>query len=148
MSLHTEQSPLPTLYHYGPSYYSQVVRLTMEEEGVNYISRETDIHNKQEQSTDWYLHINPAGVVPTLLWAGRPVCESRDIAVFVVDTLSKSEHGLLSVNRDDIMEMMDLHYSECLIEPLTFSTLASKNKVQTLLSEIFSKLTVFCFFYN
>ena len=148
MSLHTEQSPLPTLYHYGPSYYSQVVRLTMEEEGVNYISRETDIHNKQEQSTDWYLRMNPAGLVPTLLWAGRPVCESRDIAVFVVDTLSKSEHGLLSVNRDDIMEMMDLHYSECLIEPLTFSTLASKNKVQTLLSEIFSKLTVFCFFYN
>ena len=31
--------------------------------------------------------------------------------------------------RDDVLEMVDLHYSDCLVEPLTFSTLASKNKV-------------------
>merc|ERR1712241_1346198 len=72
--------------------------------------------------------MNPAGVVPTLLWAGRPVCESRDISIFVVENLSQNEKGLLSVNRDDVLEMVDLHYSECIIEPLTFSTLASKNK--------------------
>ena len=129
VSLHTKQSALPTLYHAGPSYYSQVVRLVMEEEGVNYVSRETHIHKKKEQLTDWYLKINPAWVVPTLLWAGSPVCESRDIAIFVVDNLSHNETGLLSVNRDDVLEMVDLHYSEVLIEPLTFSTFASKNKV-------------------
>ena len=97
--LHTDQSPLPTLYHYGPSYYSQVVRLVMEEEGVNYVSRETQIHRKKEQLTDWYLKINPAGLVPSLLWAGRPVCESREISIFVVENLSRNEAGLLSANR-------------------------------------------------
>ena len=71
----------------------------MEEEGVNYISRETDIHGKQEQKSAWYLKINPAGVIPTLLWAGQSVCESRDIAIFVVDNLSNNQNGLLSVNR-------------------------------------------------
>ena len=130
MELHTAQSPLPTLYHAEPSYYSQVVRLAMEEEGVNYISRETDIHSKQEQTSDWYLKMNPAGVVPTLLWAGKPVCESKDISIFAVDNLSHNENGLLSVNRDDVLEMVELHYEQCLIEPLTFSTLASKNKVK------------------
>ena len=129
--LHTAQSALPTLYHYEPSYYSQVVRLVMEEEGINYISRETQIHSKQEQSSDWYLKMNPAGVVPTLLWAGKPVCESKDISIFAVDNLSNNENGLLSVNRDDVLEMVDLHYEQCLIEPLTFSTFASKNKVKS-----------------
>jgi len=128
VELHTAQSPLPTLYHAEPSYYSQVVRLVMEEEGINYISRETDIHSKQEQSSDWYLNMNPAGVVPTLLWAGKPVCESKDISIFVVDNLSHNDNGLLSVNRDDVLEMVEFHYEQCLIEPLTFSTLASKNK--------------------
>ena len=135
VELHTSQSALPTLYHAEPSYYSQVVRLVMEEEGINYISRETQIHSKQEQSSDWYLKMNPAGVVPTLLWDGSPVCESRDIAIFVVDNLSHNETGLLSVNRDDVLEMVDLHYSECLIEPLSFSTLASGNKVGCSLEE-------------
>ena len=134
VELHTSQSALPTLYHAEPSYYSQVVRLVMEEEGINYISRETDIHSKQEQSTDWYLRMNPAGVVPTLLWAGKPVCESKDISIFAVDNLSHNQNGLLSVNRDDVLEMVELHYEECLIEPLSFSTLASKNKVKPVLS--------------
>ena len=130
MELHTAQSPLPTLYHAEPSYYSQVVRLVMEEEGLNYISRETDIHNKQEQTSDWYLKMNPAAVVPTLLWAGKPVCESKDISIFAVDNLSHNESGLLSVNREDVLEMVELHYEQCLIEPLTFSTLACKKKVK------------------
>ena len=130
MELHTAQSALPTLYHAGPSYYSQVVRLVMEEEGINYISRETDIHSKQEQTADWYLRMNPAGLVPTLLWGGKPVCESKDISIFAVDNLSHNENGLLSVSRDEVLEMVDLHYEQCLIERLTFSTFASKNKVK------------------
>ena len=97
---------------------------------LNYISRETDIHGKQEQTTDWYLRMNPAGLVPTLLWGGKPVCESKDISIFAVDNLSHNENGLLSVNRDDVLEMVDFHYEQCLIERLTFSTFASKNKVK------------------
>ena len=31
--------------------------------------------------------------------------------------------------REEVLKMVDLHYSECLIEPLTFSTFASSNKV-------------------
>ena len=49
------------------SYYSQVVRLVLEEEGVTYRSREFDIHTEQEQMTEWYIKINPNAVVPTLM---------------------------------------------------------------------------------
>ena len=31
--------------------------------------------------------------------------------------------------RDDVLEMVALNYSDCLIDPLTFCTLASRNKV-------------------
>ena len=35
----------------------------------------------------------------------------------------------VTLARDDVLEMVELHYSDCLVEPLTFSTLATKNKV-------------------
>ena len=59
---------VPTLYHTDMSYYSQVTRLVLEEEGVLYRSRGVDIHNDQEQIQEWYMKINPKAVVPTLMY--------------------------------------------------------------------------------
>ena len=42
----TRDDPIPTLYHTDSSYYSQLVRLVLEEEGIQYKSRNVDIHSK------------------------------------------------------------------------------------------------------
>ena len=68
ITLSIPESDVPTLYHTDMSYYSQVVRLVLEEEGVNYRSRGFDIHTEQEQMTEWYIKINPNAVVPTLMY--------------------------------------------------------------------------------
>ena len=64
---------------------SKVVRLVLEEEGIDYVSRHLDIHGSMEQLEPWYLHINPAGVVPTLVYRGRSVTESKDVSLFIVE---------------------------------------------------------------
>ena len=71
----------------------------LEEEEVTYVSREVDIVTKEEQRSEWYLKMNQAGVVPTLVWRSEPVSESRDISIFVVDNVSTRKGGLLSGNR-------------------------------------------------
>ena len=62
-----------------------MVRLVLAEEGVEYRSRGTDIHAHPEQVSPWYVRINPNCNVPTLIHRGKPVVESKDIAIFVVD---------------------------------------------------------------
>ena len=86
---------MPTLYHTDTSYYSQIVRLVLEEEGVQYKSRHFDIHSSMEQLNSWYLNINPNGVVPTLIYQGKPIVESRDISLFVVEEISNEGRLLL-----------------------------------------------------
>ena len=86
---------MPTLYHTDTSYYSQIVRLVLEEEGVQYKSRHFDIHSSMEQLNSWYLNINPNGNVPTLIYQGKPIVESRDISLFVVKEISNEGRLLL-----------------------------------------------------
>merc|ERR1712088_1029995 len=54
-----EDDTKPTLYHTDTSYYSQVVRLVLEEECIDYVSRHLDIHGSMEQLEPWYLRIQP-----------------------------------------------------------------------------------------
>ena len=65
--LSSPDNDTPTLYHFEKSYYSQIVRLVMDEEGVEYKSRAMDIHKDKEQISSWYMRINPNAVVPTLM---------------------------------------------------------------------------------
>ena len=67
------------------SHVSKVVRLVLEEECIDYVSRHLDIHGSMEQLEPWYLRINPTGVVPTLVYRGRSVVESKDISLFIVE---------------------------------------------------------------
>ena len=71
---------------------SKVVRLVLEEEGIDYVSRHLDIHGSMEQLEPWYLHINPAGVVPTLVYRGRSVPESKDVSLFIVEEVKFCRH--------------------------------------------------------
>ena len=95
ISISTAEDPMPTLYHTDTSYYSQIVRLVLEEEGIQYKSRHFDIHSSMEQLNSWYLNINPNGVVPTLIYQGKPIVESRDISLFVVEEISNEGRLLL-----------------------------------------------------
>ena len=48
-----------------------------------------------EQLNSWYLNINPNGVVPTLIYQGKPIVESRDISLFAVKEISDEGRLLL-----------------------------------------------------
>ena len=94
ISISTTEDPIPTLYHTDTSYYSQIVRLVLEEEGIQYKSRHFDIYLSMHLNS-WYLNINPNGVVPTLIYQGQPIVESKDISLFVVKEISNEGRLLL-----------------------------------------------------
>jgi glutathione S-transferase len=58
--------PAITLFHIGPSLYSQIVRLALAEKHVTYASRIVDIGLAMENYQPWYVRKNPGMVVPTL----------------------------------------------------------------------------------
>mmetsp|Transcript_107750 Transcript_107750/g.303582 ORF Transcript_107750/g.303582 Transcript_107750/m.303582 type:complete len:304 (+) Transcript_107750:113-1024(+) len=76
-------SEMPILYHTDSSYYSSIVRLALEEKGVEWRSREVDIHGRLEQLQDWYMKISPGACVPTLVHKGVAVPESLDIIRYI-----------------------------------------------------------------
>ena len=102
------------------------------EEGVEYRSRGTDIHASPEQVSPWYVRINPNCNVPTLIHRGKPLVESKDIAIFVIDQIS-NDHKLLpgSVEREKVLELVELHYKNCNIEQVTMGSMMASNKVMS-----------------
>jgi glutathione S-transferase len=66
------------LYNAPQSTCSQKVRLALHEKGVAWTDRRVDLA-RMEQLSDWYLALNPNGVVPTLVHDGRPVVDSSVI---------------------------------------------------------------------
>ena len=126
LTLSTLDIPTPTLYHMDTSYYSQVVRLVMEEEGVVYTSRLLDPHRELGA---WYLAVHPSGQVPALIHQGRVVVESRTIAMMVVEELSDQHLLLPPDTRQEVLDMVDLHYAEADIEELTFGTMLTSSRV-------------------
>ena len=100
------------------------------EEGVEYRSRGTDIHANPEQVSPWYVRINPNCNVPTLIHRGKPIVESKDIAIFIIDQIS-NDHKLLpgSVEREKVLELVELHYDNCNIEQVTMGSMMTSNKV-------------------
>ena len=118
----------------------------LEEEGVDYISRHLDIHGTMDQLEPWYLAVNPAGVVPTLLFRGNAVAESKDISLFAIDEVrfcqntcliylcvcvqvSKVRKLLPNEIREEVLKLVELHYEDAPVETLTMGTMASSNKM-------------------
>ncbi len=73
------------LYHGMASTCSKKVRLALYEKGLSFESRLLDLQ-KFEQHDPAYVKLNPDGVVPTLVDAGRPVVESSVIIEYIDDT--------------------------------------------------------------
>lgn len=66
------------LYQFPLSTCSQKVRLVAAEKGIEFVERNLDADNAEHLS-DWYLKLNPNGVVPTLVHDGRVVIDSSVI---------------------------------------------------------------------
>ncbi|MCC2095831.1 MAG: glutathione S-transferase family protein [Hyphomicrobiales bacterium] len=72
------------LYHGMASTCSKKVRLALYEKELSFESHLLDLQ-KFEQHTPDYLALNPNGVVPTLVYKGKPVIESSIIIEFIED---------------------------------------------------------------
>ncbi|MCG3268531.1 glutathione S-transferase family protein [Yoonia sp. I 8.24] len=96
------------LYHAGISNCSMRVRIALEEKGLNWTSHEIDL-GQQENLKDWYLAINPKGLVPAIVDDGVLVTESADILYYLEEKFP--EPPLLSsdpVRADEAREWLDL----------------------------------------
>lgn len=67
------------LYNASSSYYSMIGRYALLEAGLPFESRRMDIHLAKEQLSAWYMKINPAMTVPTLVDNERIFTDSQDI---------------------------------------------------------------------
>lgn len=113
-----------TLYHADSSYYSMIARLGFAEKGASYESRLLDIHAHPEQLEPWYVRLQPAMTVPTLVCGDERVCSSREILEFV-DARFEGP-ALVPADRAVMDAWLDRHYG-FEIENLTIGKLASTN---------------------
>jgi len=70
------------LYNFPQSTCSQKVRLTLWEKGLEFLDRPLN-SAKREHLSDWYLKLNPNGVVPTLLHDDAVVIDSSVIMEYL-----------------------------------------------------------------
>lgn len=75
------------LYNFLHSTCSQKVRLVLWEKGIDFEIRIVD-HKIREQTTDWYLKLNPNGVVPTLVHDGAIIIDSSVIMEYLDEVFS------------------------------------------------------------
>jgi len=81
-----------TLYHSPISTCSQKVRLALAEKNLDYDSRIVEL-SRQEHLEDWYLAINPNGVVPALVHDGSPVVDSSVICEYLDEVVPEPALG-------------------------------------------------------
>jgi glutathione S-transferase len=72
------------LYNFPQSTCSQKVRLTLWEKQIEFVDRPVD-STKREHLSDWYLKLNPNGVVPTLVHDGAVITDSSVIMEYLED---------------------------------------------------------------
>jgi len=73
------------LFHFTGSSCSQKTRVFLAEKGVEWESHHVNLMT-HENFTDWYLGINPRGLLPTLVHDGDVHIESNDIIRYIDET--------------------------------------------------------------
>jgi glutathione S-transferase len=73
--------------YYAPSTASLVVHWLLIELGLPHELRRLNLEAREQKSPE-YLTLNPAGVVPTLVIDGQPICEAVAITLHLADTYS------------------------------------------------------------
>jgi len=77
------------LYHNPVSTCSQKVRITLAEKDVDYEEQIID-WGKLEHLSDWYLKINPNGVVPAITHDGQAIIDSSVICEYLDEVFPQS----------------------------------------------------------
>jgi glutathione S-transferase len=70
------------LYNFAQSTCSLKVRICLAEKRIEWIDRRL-VSKDEEHLSDWYLKLNPNGVVPTLVHDGVPIIESSVILQYL-----------------------------------------------------------------
>ncbi len=70
------------LYNFSQSTCSLKVRICLAEKQLEWVDRRL-VSKDHDHLSDWYLKLNPNGVVPTLIHDGRPVYESSVILAYL-----------------------------------------------------------------
>ncbi|MYZ47487.1 glutathione S-transferase family protein [Propylenella binzhouense] len=70
------------LYNFAQSTCSLKVRIVLHEKGLDWEDRRL-VSKNHDHLSDWYLKLNPNGVVPTLVHDGVPVIESSVIVQYL-----------------------------------------------------------------
>ncbi len=76
--------PAMTILYYSPGAASLLPHWLLIELGIPHELRLVDFASKQQKSAD-YLALNPSGVVPTLVFDGRPMVEAAAIALHLAE---------------------------------------------------------------
>ena len=75
------------LYHALVSSASRKVRLCLAEKGLDWDSHPMDLANFDHHQ-EWYIRLNPSGIVPALLVDGQPLVESNFINEWLDETFT------------------------------------------------------------
>ncbi len=70
------------LLHFSGSSCSQKARIFLRLKGIDWVSRHVNLP-KRENYTEWFMGINPRGLVPVLVDDGSVVIESNDILAYL-----------------------------------------------------------------
>jgi len=95
------------LLHYDLSSCSQKVRILLRELGIQYVSHPVNLR-EDEQRKDWYLGINPRGLVPVLVHDGAVHIESNDILEYLDRNFAKPGCSLLPSGDAEQLRMREL----------------------------------------
>lgn len=95
------------LLHYELSSCSQKVRILMGELGIDYTSHPVNLR-RDEQRTDWYLGINPRGLVPVLVHDGAVHIESNDIIEYLGRQFAEKGSSFLPIVDAETQRMREL----------------------------------------
>ncbi len=99
------------LFHFRDSSCSQKTRIFCNLKGIAWESHHIDLR-KNEQWDDWYLGINPRGLVPALVLDGEVHIESNDI-ISLLDRKFPENRLIPEAHEDRITELLkhedDLH---------------------------------------
>jgi ganglioside-induced differentiation-associated protein 1 len=107
------------LFHFSSSSCSQKARIVLNLKGVDWVSHPINLL-KAENYSEWYLGINPRGLLPALIHDGDVHIESNDIVSYLDDRF-ETPKLIPAQQRESVLEQLnaenDLHLD---LRTLTF----------------------------
>ena len=107
------------LFHFSSSSCSQKARIVLNLKGVDWVSHPINLL-KAENYSQWYLGINPRGLLPALIHDGDVHIESNDIVSYLDDRF-ETPKLIPAQQRESVLEQLnaenDLHLD---LRTLTF----------------------------